>query len=112
MKETRTYEASVCDVCHKENAYRQCLHCGKDLCSDDDCRVEYRAHGHTWCTDDPTYCKACDAELMKLGTDQLHNACRKLANLHLEWDGYAANWKARHNTASQILKGLLDARKN
>lgn len=38
MKQTKTIEETICDVCGVSGAYRQCKCCGKDVC--DNCHYE------------------------------------------------------------------------
>lgn len=113
MKETRTVEVSLCDVCKSDDGYlRSCDKCGRDFCFDCESQWmrKYSHSVHFGGSDDGYYCQDCDAESRASG-DLIHAAYRRIENLRHEEKAWYDNFKERVDVAEKELLALKNEKK-
>ena len=123
MKQTMQIEVHCCDSCGKqENYVTTCANCGTEHCYECQ-KTEGKAYPHgvyVGGSGDGYYCKKCDAELTKAGTDKKHKAYLGIASLRLEAAAWSADFERRrkdaeakmerHNAKSQATDAALSRR--
>lgn len=110
MKQTKTIECEICDICTKNEAPRRskCLGCGKSVCYEcqEEGRVKKYQHGvYVSGYGDGIYCLECDEALTAAGNPLLV-AYQVIARLHDESREWGTDFKARTAKAEANLERL------
>lgn len=109
MKIEKTVTVDVCDVCQKEEVYRDdhCFGCGKAICwtCQDKAGVKYPHSINCRGSGDGLYCLECNVTMA--GTP-LHQAYVAIRSLTHESEGFYASWKKRVDAAEKEAARLYD----
>jgi len=107
-KVTATVEAHVCDGCGAQTYVTPCLHCDVEHCWE--CRKKLgREYAHAVYfagSGDGYYCKSCDGELSRNGSDPLHNAYVEIQQVRDDRIAADRRFKELGDKAEANLKAL------
>ena len=112
MKKKIEVEVNFCDACGGQDAYYDCINCGKDFCYD--CTDEKNPNRKCveyftgiYCGNHMHTCNDCDAELRASKNNPLFNALLTIKNLKMEEKHWCDEFKPRAEAAGKVVEKLV-----